>query len=47
MECLVAMDLVWMAMTHCCHCGCILLFSCGFGVVLRDKRSHMGGSADM
>ena len=40
----VTMDLVWMVMTRCCHCGCISLFSVyGLDVALRDERSHMGG----
>ena len=43
MECPVPMDLVWMVMTRCCCCGCILYFMCGFGVALGDERSHMGG----
>ena len=46
-DCPVPMDLVWMVMTRCCCCGCILYFMCGFGVALEDKRSHLGGSADM
>ena len=42
-ECPVPMDLVWLVMTRCCCCGCMLLFSVWFRCCTWGRALSYGG----
>ena len=42
-ECPVPMDLVWMVMTRCCRCGCIIFYYVWFWCCTRGRALSYGG----